>query len=186
MIIIMVLPQAIIKKYYHPAESIFLEQPEPVLTPVGTQVELTCRVAIGYRIVWIVGISERGSINAEELGAIFALSSRGIETEISSAENREPTLTISGTVENNQITVQCRAVNITDIIQRCDGDVATIAFYGKTIKEFRDGSPLLAAKYLKHFATILIYRAPRSQPNDDHAIGHLAPPNDTPCQAYHQ
>ena len=155
MIIIMVLPQAIIK-YYHHAESIFLEQPEPVLTPLGTQVELTCRVAMGYRIVWIVGISERGSINAEELGAIFALSSRGIETEVSSAENREPTLNISGTVENNSTTVQCRAVNITDIIQRCDGDVATIAFYGKTIKEFRGGSPLLAAKYLKHFATILI------------------------------
>ena len=111
-----------------------MEQPEPVLAPLGTQVELTCRVAMGYRIVWIVGISEGGLINAEELGVISALSSRGIKTEVSSAENREPTLNISGTVENNNTTVRCRAVNIMDIFQRCDGDVATIAFYGKTIK----------------------------------------------------
>ena len=82
-------------------EIIFLEQPQPVLTPLGTQVELTCRVAIGYRIMWIVGIPGVGEVNTEESGAISGLSSRSIETEVSSAENREPTLTISGTVENN-------------------------------------------------------------------------------------
>ena len=88
---------------------------------------------MGYRIVWTIGIPGGGEVDAEGSGAISALSSRGIETEVSSAENREPTLTISGTVENNQTTVQCRAVNINDIFQRCDGDVVTMAFYGKTI-----------------------------------------------------
>ena len=114
-------------------ETIFLEQPEPVLAPLGTQVELTCRVAMGYRVVWNVGVPGRTVITTEESGIISALLSRGIETEGSSAENREPTLTISGTAENNQTTVQCRAVNVTNIFQRCDSDVVTMTFYGKII-----------------------------------------------------
>ena len=113
-----------------------MEQPQPVLAPVRTMVELTCRVAMGYRIVWIFMVPGVGVVNTEETGAISALSSRGIETEASSAENLEPTLTISGTVENNNTTVQCRAVNVNDIFQRCDGDVVTMTFYGKTINNW--------------------------------------------------
>ena len=104
-----------------------------MLAPLGTQVELTCRVAMGYRIVWIVGIPGVGEVDTEGSGVISELSLRGIETEVSSAENREPTLTISGTVENNQTTVQCRAVNVSTILQRCEGDVVTMTFYGKAI-----------------------------------------------------
>ena len=121
-------------QYCYPAD--ILEQPEPVLAPLGTQVELTCRVAMGYRIVWIVGIPGVGEVDAEGFGVISRLSSRGIETEVSSAENREPTLTISGIVENNNTTVQCRAVNVSTIFQRCDGDVVTMTFYGKTINNW--------------------------------------------------
>ena len=106
-----------------------------MLAPLGTQVELTCRVAMGYRIVWIVGIPGVGVVNAEESGAISELSSRGIETEVSSAENLEPTLTINGTVENNQTTVQCRAANI-NILQRFDSDVVTMTFYGKATNKW--------------------------------------------------
>ena len=106
-----------------------------MLAPVGTQVELTCRVAMGYRVVWIVGIPGVGEVNAEESGVISQLSSRGIETEVSSAENLEPTLTISGTVENNQTTVQCRAANINSL-QRFDGDEATMTFYGKATNKW--------------------------------------------------
>ena len=104
-----------------------------MLAPLGTQVELTCRVAMGYRIVWVVGIPGVGEVDTEGSGVISELSLRGIETEVSSAENREPILTISGTVENNQTTVQCRAVNVSTILQRYDGDVVTMTFYGKTI-----------------------------------------------------
>ena len=117
-------------------EIIFLEQPEPVLAPLETQVELTCRVAMGYRIVWIVGIPGIGEVDTEGSGTISALSSRGIETEVSSAENREPTLNITGTVESNQTTVKCRAVNITNIFQRFDDDVVTVTFYSKTINNW--------------------------------------------------
>ena len=107
-----------------------------MLAPLGTQVELTCRVAMRYRIVWIVGVPGVGVVIAMETESISALSSRGIETEVSSAENREPTLTISGTVENNQTTVQCRAVNVSNIFQRCDGDVVTMTFYGKAMNNW--------------------------------------------------
>ena len=92
---------------------------------------------MGYRIVWTVGIQGLGMlVNSEGVGIISVLSSRGIETEVSSAENREPILTISGTVENNQTTVQCTAVNVSTIFQRCDGDVVTMTFYGKTINNW--------------------------------------------------
>ena len=87
---------------------------------------------MGYRIVWTVGVPGGGVVEAEGSGAISYLYSRGIETEVSSAENLELTLTINGTVENNQITVQCRAMNINNF-QRFDGDVVTMIFYGKTI-----------------------------------------------------
>ena len=115
-----------------------------MLAPVGTQVDLTCRAAMGYRIVWIVGIPGVGMLTTEESGAISALSSRGIETEVSSAENREPTLTISGIVENNQTTVQCRAVNVSTFFQRCDGDVVSMTFYGKTINNW-------SSEYTSHY-----------------------------------
>ena len=86
---------------------------------------------MGYRIVWIIGLpAGSGIVNTDVPGSISALSSRGIETEVSSAENREPILTISGTVENNQTIVQCRAVNISNIIQTLDSDEAILKFYG--------------------------------------------------------
>ena len=72
-------------------------------------------------------------VNTDVPGSISAVSSRGIETEVSSAENREPTLTIRGTVENNQSTVQCRAVNISNIIQTLDIDEVILTFYGMLI-----------------------------------------------------
>ena len=117
-------------------EIIFMVQPEPVLAPLGTQVEITCRVVMGYRIVWIIGISGVGEATNELSEVITALSSRGIETEVSSAENHEPTLTISGTVENNQTTVKCRAVNLRNILQRSEGDMVIMTFYGKTINSW--------------------------------------------------
>ena len=91
---------------------------------------------MGYRIVWVVGVPGLGEVYTEGSGVISALSSRGIETEVSSEVNREPTLTISGTVENNQTTVQCTAVNVSNFFQRFDGDVVTMTFYGKTINNW--------------------------------------------------
>ena len=95
------------------------------MAPVGTQVEVTCKVAVGYRVVFIVGLPDKnGSINTDEMGVIDLLSSRGIETD-------NFTLTISNGTINNQTTVQCRAVNVSYTFQRCDGEeIATITFYG--------------------------------------------------------
>ena len=91
---------------------------------------------MGYKIVWIIGVPGVGEVDTEGSETISALSSRGIETEVSSAENREPTLIISGTVENNQTTAQCRALNVSNIFQRSDSDVVTITFYGKAINNW--------------------------------------------------
>ena len=91
---------------------------------------------MGYRIVWIIGVPGVGELTTELAEVISRLSSRGIESEVSSGEKHEPTLTISGTVENNQTTVQCRAVNVSNIFQSFDGDVVTMTFYGKVINNW--------------------------------------------------
>ena len=97
------------------------------MAPVGTQVEVTCKVDVGYSVVFVVELpDENGSINTLENGVIDHLSSRGIETELYNS-----TLTISNGTINDQTTVQCRAVNASNISQRCDGEeIATITFYG--------------------------------------------------------
>lgn len=112
---------------------VFLEQPEPVvMAPVGTQIELTCRVSMGYRTVWGVQLPGGTSVVAVETPALIAnLLSRGIVTELSTAENRNTPLIIGGTVEINQTTVQCLAVNLSDEFMRCDGKEATVTFYGQ-------------------------------------------------------
>ena len=116
------------------AEAIFLEQPVSVLAPVGTQVELTCIVAIGYRILWIVAIPGEVPVNTNNKGAIPALnSSKGIQTEISSEKNPQPPLIFSRAVKNNHITVQCIAVNVSNLFQRCPGDNVTMTFYGTSL-----------------------------------------------------
>ena len=102
---------------YHPTDTIIEQPAEPILAPVGTQVELTCRVAMGYRTVWILEIPGIGTVDTEAPATIISLSLRGIQAEISSEENRDIPLTINGTMENNQTTVQCRAVD-TDNNQR--------------------------------------------------------------------
>ena len=104
-----------------------------MLAPLGAQEELICRVTKGNNnfITWTVRLPGKNPANTHELGVISALSLRGIKTEVSSAENREPALTINGTVENNQTTAQCIAV-INNFFERCDGDVVTMTFYGKT------------------------------------------------------
>ena len=97
------------------------------MAPVGTQVEVTCKVDVGYRVVFIVELpDENGSINTLQNGVIEHLSSRGIKTELYNS-----TLTISNGTINNLTIVQCKAVSASDTTQRCDGEeIATITFYG--------------------------------------------------------
>ena len=110
---------------------VFLEQPEPVvLVPAGTQVELICRVAMGYRVVWSVMLPGGTPVPVETDLLISSLLPKGIETELSTAENRNPSLLITGTAENNQTAVECIAVNLSDVFMRCSSRTAKVIVYG--------------------------------------------------------
>ena len=111
---------------------VFLEQPEPVvLVPAGAQVELICRVAMGYRVVWSVMLPGGTSqVPVETALLISSLLPKGIETELSTADNRNPSLLITGTAENNQTAVQCIAVNLSDVFMRCSSRTTTVTAYG--------------------------------------------------------
>lgn len=95
---------------------LFLQQPEPVIAPIGSRLELTCRVATGQRVVWQIQISRGGGspVLIESPNALeFVMSaSIGFETEISSVQNPEPPLFINGIVGSENITVKCISVDI--------------------------------------------------------------------------
>ena len=143
--------------YY--AATFFLEQPEPVvLVPVGTQVELTCRVAMGYRIVWSVQPPGGTQVAVETASIINTLLSRGIVTEISSVENPNTSLIINGTEENNQTTAQCIAVNLNDEFVRCGGSLTTVTLYY--------GNKFMRYNYYNNLKVIIIIAGSPSSPAD--------------------
>lgn len=121
----------------------FLEQPDPVLEPIGTQIELTCRVNMEYRIAW--SITPRGEVVAsstDSLGDLaFLITDHGIVSEISTATNREPPLRINGTMDNDQIIVQCITITVEMPTRKCPGTELLLTFYGKMLA--RTGVPPL-------------------------------------------
>lgn len=114
---------------------VFLEQPDPVLEPVnvGIQVQLTCRVNMEYRIAWSVTLSgEMVASSTDSPGDLmFLISNHGIVSETSTAANREPSLTINGTMGNDQTRVQCIAITAEKPTRKCPGREFLVTFYGK-------------------------------------------------------
>lgn len=86
-----------------------------------------------YRAVWIVEIPGIGRFEAEGSRAISVLQEEGFVTAPSTVQNRENPLTINGTLSNNQATVQCVAVNVSNTLTRYVGETVTMGFYGKHI-----------------------------------------------------
>lgn len=111
----------------------FLEQPEPVLEPLGTEVQLTCQVNTTFRISW--SITPRGETVASSTDSpgdlAFLITNHGFVSEISTAKNREPPLTVNGTMENDQVIVQCIAITVEEPTRKCPGIELVLAFYGK-------------------------------------------------------
>ena len=102
------------------------------MAPVGTQVVLTCTVATEYRVVWRIRSSSGVLVDAESPGVISALIDEGKTTALSTGVDRNPSLTINGTYDqNNGTIVQCIAVRLTSILERCESDVITVTFYSK-------------------------------------------------------
>lgn len=114
----------------------FLEYPErPKVAPDGTQIMLTCRVSIEFRVVWIIEIPGIGRFEAEDSMAISVLQDEGFIVAPSSAQDREIPLNITGSLSNNQATVECIAVNVSNNLTRY-ADIGgetniTVNIYGK-------------------------------------------------------
>ena len=110
-------------------DNVILEEPDPVLEPLGGQMVLNCRVSMEYRTSWRVDGSR---LTTESQAFINSLHIDGIISESSSAENREPPLIVSRTVENSGTTFQCIAIEVEDAAAMvCDGRVVLLLFYGK-------------------------------------------------------
>ena len=115
-------------------DNVIHEEPNPVLEPLGTEVELQCRVDMAFRTAWIIVLPIDGMASSEILSNIaFLTSSHGIVTEVSSTENREPPLRINGTIGNSGTTVQCNAIELANPLtgSRCPGTVVPVTFHGK-------------------------------------------------------
>ena len=110
----------------------FLEQPDPVVEPLGTQVEVSCVVNSTFRTTWNILLPGRElGLATDTLSNIDLAANRGFVTNISSTENREPPLRINGTIGNSGTTVQCRATNLMDSFLRCPGRNFLVTFFGK-------------------------------------------------------
>ena len=111
------------------------EEPSPVLEPLGTEVELHCRVDTSFRIEWIIFLPDsRDPARSNDAVIVASLATmHGIVTEASSAENREPPLRINGTIGNSGTTVQCEAINLAKPLAaaRCRGTEVPVTFHGE-------------------------------------------------------
>ena len=116
-------------------DNVILEEPDPVLEPLGTQLELSCSVDMAFRTAWriILPGSPAVTIDRYREVAFAILANHSIVTEVSSAENREPPLRIIGTIGNSGTTVQCRAVQLDNRFEErvCPGTVVQMTFHGK-------------------------------------------------------
>ena len=122
-----------------------LEEPDPVLEPLGTQVELSCSVDMAFRTAWRILLPGSPAITTDrdrEFAFAFLANHSISVTEVSSAENREPLLRITGTVGNSGTTVQCIAMQLDNALEEqvCPGTVVRMTFHGKyfsNVKELR-------------------------------------------------
>ena len=117
-------------------DNVILEEPDPVLEPLGTQVKLKCRVDMVFRTAWRIilpGVPAVTTDRDREVAFAF-LANHGISmTEVSSAENREPPLRINGTIGNSGTTVQCIAIELYSLFEDrvCPGTAIRMTFHGK-------------------------------------------------------
>ena len=106
-----------------------------MLEPLGTQVQLYCRVDMTHRTAWSItlpSVSSQIATSTETLTAVdFLAANHGIVTNVSSPENREPPLRINGTIENSETSVQCIAIDLMNPTARCQSAMVSAVFYGE-------------------------------------------------------
>lgn len=110
-----------------------LEDVESVLEPWGTQVELSCRVEEGYRVVWDAWLPSGGIVRSELPRHILRARSEGVTMEKSSATNTQPSLQVNGTiVKGGKLSAACIARSLKySFRDDCYGKLISIKFYGK-------------------------------------------------------
>ncbi len=112
---------------------VFVEEPGPgpVVSPIGTPIELTCSVSGGYTLRWFVKVlgfnNELGS--ADDLDTM-ALNSRGITVK-DGFNSTSSHLVINVTQLNNSVEyVECEAVLLTDTSTRTRSDRVDVTIFG--------------------------------------------------------
>ncbi len=113
--------------------SVFVEEPGPgpVVSPIGTPIELTCSVNIEYALRWfvqVVGLDNELNSGGDSLDAIV-LNSRGITVKDGS-NSTSSHLVINVTQVNSVEYVECEAVLLTDINIRNRSDRVDVTIFG--------------------------------------------------------
>ena len=110
--------------------AVFTEQPQPVLAPIGTQVQLRCSVIQEYGVRWTITPSGGSLITTAESDSVAILDSLGLSVEPISLIAQESVLTVNGTEDNNGTIVVCVATLLSDTSMRCLTEEAQVIFYG--------------------------------------------------------
>ena len=107
-----------------------MAQPHPLVEPITTLIRVNCSVRPTHRVEWRVSLPGMPLrlINIQAL--IDRFIRRGVATVLSTAQNREPSLILNGTLTGSPVTVQCTAVDVTDAIVACPGTWVEMRFYG--------------------------------------------------------
>ena len=103
--------------------------------------ELTCRVAQGYRVVWDAFLPSTRIVRSENLRQIAQARYEGVTMEKSSAMNPQPSLRVNGTFDGVQrimTSAGCIARSIKyGYKDDCFGELVSIEFYGKVRSIYR-------------------------------------------------
>ena len=87
-------------------------------------------LSVGWLITFTDKHGGAGTVDTSNPRSTSSLLSRGIITEAFSPENREPQLTINGTMMNSGIAVRCDAFH-SDFSKACAGQKFLVTFFGK-------------------------------------------------------
>lgn len=105
-----------------------MEQPNSVIAPIGTRIQLNCSVVQGYGIDWEIRLNNADPLSTGTPRLIEPLRNLGIEVlQLSSTRSY---LVINGTEENSQISVVCKAFQQNSITEMRSRE-SQVIFHGK-------------------------------------------------------
>ncbi len=112
--------------------SVFVEEPGPgpVVSPIGTPIELTCSVNGGYILIWFVRVSDQGrELSSDSNSDSETLNSQGITVKDGS-NSTSSHLVINVTQVNSVEYVECEALLLTDTNRRTRSGRVDVTIFG--------------------------------------------------------